>query len=120
MKISWKEIDNFVEEVSLIIEDKWEVEYTGVYGPPRGGLTLAVMFSHRLSLPLLATPSIGCLIVDDIADSGVTLKKYADDYDIITVAYHNDCSFEPKWFKYEKIDDDWVVFPWEERIGYDI
>lgn len=115
MKITWNDVDKFVSEVANIIENEWQTEYVGVYGPPRGGLPLAVMFSHRLNIPLLQAPAIGCLIVDDIADSGITLNKYADDFDIVTLAYYDKCLYTPKFYCWTKEDeDDWVVFPWEE------
>ena len=112
MRISWEDVDNFVEETSTLIKDEWQVKYKGVYVPPRGGLPLAVMFSHKLDLPLLQSPCKGCLIVDDIADTGETLKKFAGKIDIVTLAFKPGCSYVPTHFKYLK-GDDWVIFPWE-------
>jgi hypoxanthine phosphoribosyltransferase len=48
----------------------------GVYGIPRGGVCLAVLFSHLLKVEYLTEPRPGCLIVDDICDTGNTLLAY--------------------------------------------
>ena len=89
--------------------------FTGVYGIPRGGLCLAVKLSHYLNIPLLDLPQDGCLIVDDIYDSGKTLEKYRN--------YKNAHYFvliskkEPTWFDaYTYMqNDEWIVFAWEDE-----
>lgn len=117
-KVTWELVDQFVRKVSDIAAHR---HFTGVYGPARGGLPLAVWISHRANLPLLSAPSKGCLIVDDIADSGETLKKYSglsirqenERYFIATMFYKHTCCFEPDLWLFEKTYD-WVIFPWEE------
>lgn len=118
MKVAWEQIDQFVRRVADIAKHR---SFTGVYGPARGGLPLAVWVSHRAGLPLLAAPAKGCLIVDDIADTGETLAKYAglsghagaERHFIATVFYKRTCSFEPDLWLFEK-GAEWIVFPWEE------
>ena len=49
-----------------------------IYAIPRGGLPLAVSLSHRLNLPIIMNEteiSPQTLVVDDIFDSGATLKE---------------------------------------------
>jgi xanthine phosphoribosyltransferase len=46
----------------------------GVYGIPRGGLILAVTLSHRLSIPWLPKPQPGCILVDDVIETGHTMQ----------------------------------------------
>jgi hypoxanthine phosphoribosyltransferase len=108
-KVSWEEIEDFVSAVVSIANEK---TFCGVYGPARGGLPLAVMISHKANLPLLMSPADGCLIVDDIADTGQTLSKYAGKIFIATMFYHRQCSFIPDFWVHEK-KKDWIVFPWE-------
>lgn len=118
MKVTYEHVDRFIQRVTEFCKDK---NFVGVYGPARGGLPFAVWLSHRAKLPMLMSPCKGCLIVDDIADTGKTLEKYAgvigdkyaDKYTICTMFYHRDCSFEPDLWMYEK-GKEWIVFPWEE------
>ena len=87
---------------------------SGVYGIPRGGLCLAVKLSHLLNIPLLDLPQDGCLIVDDIYDSGKTLEKYKN--------YKNATYFvliskkDPTWFdSYITMNNkEWIIFAWED------
>lgn len=39
---------------------------------------VAVALSHRLELPLLTQPQPGCLVVDDVYETGRTLAPYRD------------------------------------------
>lgn len=90
--ITWNDVDKFVETISA----KYRNKINGVYGLPRGGLTLAVMISHVMDIPMLASPCKGCLIVDDICDSGESLLHYVNNssnpdeayqYEIATMVY---------------------------------
>lgn len=115
--VTWEEVEKFVREVKTRCRNS----YTGVYGVPRGGLVLSVMISHALSMPLLHAPTNGCIIVDDICDSGETLLHYANDasgmgnhdYHIVTMFYkQNALGVVPEYYASEK-KDKWIVFPWE-------
>ena len=109
--VTWQEVDDFISKASERFPS-----VSGVYGPPRGGLVFAVMLSHALSVPLLMAPTKGCLIVDDIVDTGKTLEKYSnsDGYVIASMFYHKQASFEPDFWVYEKTDQ-WIKFPWEVK-----
>lgn len=120
---TWEEFASDVEKIAKTIKS-WGKEFKYVYGPPRGGLTLAVCLSHRLDLKLVfyndPDPKNDflakeVLIVDDIADTGKTLKDYKDGgYFIATLFKHRRSVFEPDIWTKEK-GDDWVLFPWETR-----
>lgn len=121
--VTWNEVNEFVEGVKKLYDNGFK-DYIGVYGVPRGGLVLAVMISHKLHLPLLMSPSPGCLIVDDIADSGKTLLHYSlhqtenapEDsayYDIVTLVYKPGGQTIPNYYLITKEENTWVVFPWE-------
>ena len=116
--VSWKDLEEFVD--SLIEEmNKQNFKPTGVYGIPRGGLIPATLISYKLDIPLLMNASKGCLIVDDIADSGRTLLHFTENdtqfnkYFIATMFYHQRSLVKPSYSKFEK-NDKWIVFPWEE------
>ena len=109
--ISWLDVDMFVNMLNdFILEGK----FNGVYGPARGGLILAVMISHIYNLPFLAAPQKGCLIVDDIVDSGKTALCWKDKgYTIVSLCYNHNSIVQPDMYWKEK-SDKWIIFPWEE------
>lgn len=117
--VTWQMVDDFCDMVASTYQD---TDVTGVYGIPRGGSILAVIISHRLHIPMLASPAKGCLIVDDICDTGESLLHYVKNssavnkplYHIATMYYkENQLGIEPDTYGYNK-EDKWVVFPWED------
>lgn len=118
--VSWLQVTKFVKEV---VEEYSDKNITGVYGLPRGGLVFAVMLSHRLNIPMLQSPVSGCLIVDDICDTGESLLHYVKnssgeedkpDSHIVTMYYkENELGIVPEMWAYNK-EKDWIVFPWEQ------
>lgn len=110
IETTWGNVERFVDYVA-----EHAGEPKGVYGPPRGGLVLAVMLSHRLGVPMLMAPCDGCLIVDDICDEGDTLLHYrkALDCKIATMYHVQGAVVTPDLWMAEKRRGDWVVFPWE-------
>lgn len=116
-QVTWKDVETFVEEVEILNQ---HAKFTGVYGLARGGLIPAIMISYKLGIPLLQAPCRGCIIVDDIADTGRSLSHYilnrTNDvkYFIATVYYSKQSIVRPDYYMREKEDDRWVVFPWEK------
>lgn len=110
----WEEFGEDAKTIARHIK-KQKLRFDGVWGPPRGGLPLAVVLSHALDLPLLTKPkSKKTLIVDDIADTGKTLQPYAASNFIATLFYHSESTFEPNlWLR--KKSRAWIVFPWEKN-----
>lgn len=115
LKLNWDLIDKFISLISDIHKEKC---FTGVYGLPRGGLIPAVMISHKCKIPLLAAPIKGCLIVDDIADTGNSLVHYTlnetnlNKYYIATIFYKKTSIVKPDFYLCEKTNE-WILFPWE-------
>ena len=108
--VTWNKVYDYVRAVKEWADGQ---TFTGVYGLPRGGCTLAVMLSHILGLPYLAYPKHGCLIVDDISDTGGTLKFYKlQGYKTTTMYYHASTTAMPDFTMYEKTNK-WIHFPWE-------
>lgn len=58
------------------------------------------------------------LIVDDIVDSGETLKFLYKEYKAVSVAlvWKRHADFAPTYFARE-VGDEWIVFPWEVLKG---
>jgi len=116
--MTWEMFDKASREIARWAKDR---KFTGIYGPPRGGIVLAVKLSHLLKIPLIVskddiTPNV--LIAEDIKDSGKTLL--ADSYrncQIVTLYWNKQLCQEtdvdsPEFYVYEKMDK-YIVFPWE-------
>ncbi|TXJ37411.1 phosphoribosyltransferase [Brachyspira pilosicoli] len=123
--ISWENIDEAIEVLAKKIEES-KIKYEVIYGLARGGLVPAVMLSHRLKVPMvlnmeevwrLKVKDKSVLIVDDISDTGETLKYFYDQkFDIATLFIREHTSkIRPKYI-YKSINhDDWLLFPWETK-----
>lgn len=114
--INWLELDQYVTKLAEKIKKERIGYFTGVYGLPRGGLVPAVMLSHRLNLPLLMAPCEGCLVVDDIADTGTTLQHYREKgWEIAVIWYKPQSKVVPDFYavKETRKKMGWIVFPWE-------
>lgn len=116
--VTWKQVNRFVNNVAHEYKDS---NLPGVFGIPRGGLVLAVMLSHKLNIPMLMSPVPGCMIVDDICDSGESLLHYVknssgaidNEYHIVTMFYkENQLNIIPEYWYMEK-DEAWIIFCWE-------
>ncbi|MFM8935698.1 MAG: hypothetical protein ACKOE9_01760, partial [Vulcanococcus sp.] len=72
-QLSWAEFDQAVTHIAASCAGQ---SFCGIHGIPRGGLVLAVALSHRLALPLLPVAQAGCLVVDDVVETGRTLEPH--------------------------------------------
>ena len=132
--IDWQDIDIAVDKmVDYYKERKFNCD--AIVGIPRGGLTLAAMLSYRLDIPLhlakdyrlvlndklFSPPKVKqFLIVDDIADTGETLKNNSTSDDVIfTIHYHRKSIIKPDFYMWKK-EDKWIVYPWEEKDSEEI
>lgn len=85
-------------------------EATKVFAIPRGGIPAALAVAgHHGNLQLVDDPAEADLFIDDIIDSGDTMRRWCDEY-----------PGKPFFALIDKIEGDgefrdrWVVFPWEE------
>jgi len=87
-----------------------------VYGIPRGGLPIAIHLSHIMGWNFATNPFDdhyeNTLIVDDIADTGITLKKCGSLYINATLFYKPWSEVKPDFYVEES--NEWIVFPWED------
>lgn len=130
LHLTWDEYLRGIEAICTAVQalqkEFTEVRLTGVYGPSRGGLIPAVYLSHQLGLPLLHKPTKGMLWVDDILDSGTTLRETGVDARMAAVILAR----EPAWKALPVADSiestiyfaaqvlttsDWIVFPYERN-----
>ena len=119
--IDWGDIDDAVERLAINITNS-KIEIAAVGGLPRGGLIPAVMLSHKMNIPFVSQANIkqitgNILIVDDICDSGKTLKrfKFEDNVYTATLHYKSIAEYEPHfWWKLASVNE-WIVYPWERE-----
>lgn len=138
---SWGQIDKACALLAnKVLKDGFEPNI--IIGLARGGLVPAVIISHILEvkmfpisysskigngeykeyendLPLIRTKNI--LLIDEISDSGNTLKETVDHYKLCqhevrsAVLYHKKGSIITPDYVWQTIPQDsvWIIFPWE-------
>jgi len=137
--LSWRQTEALVKKLANLVREDFEPDV--VIGIARGGLVVAVMLSHllgcefrvvhirhyagkrRLSRPkLISAPGDlngRVLIVDDVADTGVTLRfaksflsgRGVKNVKTAALAYKPRSKLVPDYFLFKT--SDWIVFPWE-------
>lgn len=127
-KVSFEEIQEAIEDIAETFKYKTKL----IVGIARGGLVPAVMLSHKMNIPMKTVQiqlrdstepleleplrvynSRDVLFIDDINDTGETIKliqEYAPLANFATI--HKKDSIIRNAY-YHKIVDDWVVYPWE-------
>tara|TARA_Y100000389_G_C17108103_1_gene339290 strand:- start:157 stop:552 length:396 start_codon:yes stop_codon:yes gene_type:complete len=113
MFVSWADIEDLVQELwkKVVIGS---MPVNSIHGLKRGGYIPAVMLSHQLSLPYSEIIYPDTLVVDDICDSGETLKKAPGVYHaVLHYKPHTSCVIPTIWAK--EVGDDWIVYPWEKN-----
>ena len=110
---TWSEFDNAVEDIASKCKF---LEFSGIYGVPRGGLCLAVALSHKLKIDLISEPKKNSLIVDDVYETGLTLETFKEIEGVMFFVLFS--KSKPQWwnsvFMAEK--SEWIVFPWENTL----
>ncbi len=116
-------MDNLVEQIEF---SKLYTKVKYVYGPPRGGLPIAVHLAHQLDLEFVTTHEINeklsinelkkVLIVDDVADTGKTLLEIKNSHNInfITATLHYKPRSIVKPDFYVEKTTYWCCYPWEK------
>ena len=73
------------------------------------------MISHKLGLPWSDVMLPNTLVIDDIADTGVTLKNAAGAYTaVLHYKPHTSCHIPNLWASIHE-GDDWIIYPWERK-----
>jgi hypoxanthine phosphoribosyltransferase len=115
--LTWKDIEDAVESLAYQIKNSGE-SLEAIAGLPRGGLIPAVLLSHKLNLPYVNLTD-DCegyehiLIVDDICDSGETLKQYHKFFLTATIHHKPSAIVEPTFYYSIAPKNIWMVYPWE-------
>ena len=113
--VTWYQFDLAVAHIAAHLRG---VTYSGVYGEPRGGLSLALALSHRMELPMLSQPDPHGIVlwVDDIVDSGKALRAARRRHWTIESAsmfLREGASVVPDVHAFTAYEGEWIVFPWE-------
>ena len=119
--IQWRDVEDAVERLAINITNS-KVEIAAVGGLPRGGLIPAVMLSHKMNIPFVSQANItgvvgNILVVDDICDTGKTLKrfKFEDNVYTATLHYKSSAEYEPNFWWRMAYENEWIVYPWERK-----
>ena len=71
-------------------------------------------------IPIVSGNSFGsnCLIVDDLVDTGSTIKAYDNhfglkDNSVAVLFWNKQSGYQPDYYVLEKNPGTWIVFPWE-------
>ena len=111
---TWNDFDKTV----LHIAKKCKfLEFSGIYGVPRGGLCLAVALSHKLKINLISEPRKNSLIVDDVYETGITLNTFKNIEGAMFFVLFS--KVKPTWWNTVFISEksEWIVFPWENTLN---
>ena len=112
---TWSEFDSSVE---FIAKECQFLEFSGIYGIPRGGLCLAVALSHKLKIDLISKPIKNSLIVDDVYETGNTLNTFKDIEGAMFYVLFS--KIKPGWWNTVNLSErnEWIVLPWENAKNY--
>ncbi len=110
--LSWDDINILVEDLCQTIAASG-AEIKSITGIQRGGLIPAVMISHKLHIPYVSRINKDTLVVDDICDTGETLKNTIGMY-TATLHYKPTAIFTPDFYSKE-VGTEWIVYPWERK-----
>lgn len=118
VRVTWDEVNEYLNSIVRQVD---QLNFTGVYGIPRGGSALGAWLAHKLYLPLLFEPQSNCIVIDDVCDGGRTITKlksdneiYSDNTWFVTVMFYRLSSSTSVNYYFKEKDDSWIVFPWEQ------
>ena len=112
---TWSEFDKSVEHIASKCKF---LEFSGIYGVPRGGLCLAVALSHKLKINIISEPIKNSLIVDDVYETGLTLNSFKDIEGVTFFVLFS--KIKPTWWNsvFLSKKSEWIVFPWENTLNF--
>ncbi len=123
LQVNSSKFEKDCEELSKKIKLS-KISFSNVVGIPRGGVPVAVRLSSLLDLPLSSKIDGKSLIVDDLIDSGSTMKKWLPRKWIskegvwdCAVLYTKPHSPKVSFFSEALKENDWIEFFYEEKTN---
>jgi hypoxanthine phosphoribosyltransferase len=112
--LGWDDVNDLVDTLcTKIITDLPNID--SVFGLKRGGLIPAVMVSHKLGLPWSDVMLPNTLVIDDICDTGITLKNTIGVYTaVLHFKPHTSCYTPNLWASMHE-GNEWIIYPWERK-----
>jgi len=112
--LSWDDINDLVDKLcEKIITEQPNID--SVFGLKRGGLIPAVMVSHKLNLPWSDVMYPNTLVIDDICDTGETLKNCIGGYTAVLHHKPHTSCYTPNIYAQLHEGDEFIYYPWEKR-----
>lgn len=115
--LTWADIETRCAGITAWLTEQ-RYQPSRVFGIPRGGIVPAAILSQMLGAPLTDhAHGPGTLIVDDVADSGETLRSLLGD-DLVSpaqpfVALYAKSTTPLPFRDGAEVVDGWLEFPWE-------
>ena len=128
--LSWDDIEKQVDKLAEQI-NRMDKKPFYIYGVPRGGAIPAVWLSHKTGInyyqlnssQISKTADLShILIVDDICDSGETIKKLKENFPKCQIAtlYYKETAIDKPDIYGEISTYDWLYFPWENQQSSEV
>lgn len=117
-KITWEKVSQLCRKLAQKIRE-YEERPAYIYAVPRRGLPIGVHLSHLTGIPLRIevddSSELKYTTVDDINDTGRTMRPFVNDNKCITVTLFERLDSEVKADIVGEYvgHNDWLVFPWE-------
>jgi GTP cyclohydrolase IA len=113
LTLTWADV---LVEVGRMCARHYDSGIRGVFGVPTGGSVVALHAATLLKAKVLDAPEPGCLVVDDLVDSGRTLRPYLSlghEVDALYRKPHSPGDLAPQ----ARTREGWLKFPWEHETG---
>jgi hypoxanthine phosphoribosyltransferase len=112
--LSWDDVNDLIDTLcEKIITEQPNID--SVFGLKRGGLIPAVMVSHKLGLPWSDVMLPNTLVIDDICDTGVTLKNTIGVYTAVLHHKPHTSCYKPNIYAQIHKGDEFIYYPWERK-----
>lgn len=117
-RLTWREFHIKVAALAGILRQRGAL-FPLVWGVPTGGSIVAQVLAPLINATVADEPAegAGCLVVDDICDSGRTLERYAEEHCTAVLHVRPRTAHLPAYYVEET--EEWIVYPYERTDAAD-